>query len=306
METFLLNARRGSAGGSALARAMNIKKLTKQRLAEFIPGAGKTVVNWGNSEVPEKVSRCRVLNNPSAVNASVNKLTAFVEMEKAGVNVPQFTQSAGLAFDWLENGNTVVARHILRGSGGAGIQILRTLNEWDDAIDAPLYVTYIPKKSEYRVHILGGKVFDVQQKLRKRDFPDEDVNWQIRNHANGFIYGRQIDIIGPHKWDKIHHEAVAAVSALGLDFGAVDIIWNDKFSEAFVLEVNTAPGLEGETVGNYAMAFHDFINGVVIRNPRKLAKVNFNDIAERIAMPAAKYFDAGLDEELNVIRNNGI
>jgi D-alanine-D-alanine ligase-like ATP-grasp enzyme len=37
-----------------------------------------------------------------------------------------------------------------------------------------------------------------------------------------------------------------------LDFGAVDVIWNEKQQRAYVLEVNTAPGLEGQTVDDYA------------------------------------------------------
>jgi len=49
--------------------------------------------------------------------------------------------------------------------------------------------------------------------------------------------------------------ALAAVSALGLDFGAVDIIYNEHENQYYVLEVNTAPGLEGTTVEKYAEAF---------------------------------------------------
>src|SRR3546814_16818410 len=58
------------------------------------------------------------------------------------------------------------------------------------AVDAPLYVVYEPKKQEYRVHVLNGKVVDVQRKARVKDFPDDKVNWKIRNHDNGFTYAR--------------------------------------------------------------------------------------------------------------------
>jgi D-alanine-D-alanine ligase-like ATP-grasp enzyme len=50
-------------------------------------------------------------------------------------------------------------------------------------------------------------------------------------------------------------EAIKAVNCLGLYFGAADVIWNDKEQRAYVLEVNTAPGLEGTTLENYANAF---------------------------------------------------
>ena len=43
---------------------------------------------------------------------------------------------------------------------------------------------------------------------------------------------------------------------LGLDFGAVDVIWNEHESKAYVLEINTAPGLEGSTVEDYKEFFN--------------------------------------------------
>lgn len=49
-----------------------------------------------------------------------------------------------------------------------------------------------------------------------------------------------------------------AVKACGLDFGAVDIIWNNHYQKAYVLEINTAPGLEGSSVDNYRKAFEGY------------------------------------------------
>jgi D-alanine-D-alanine ligase-like ATP-grasp enzyme len=48
---------------------------------------------------------------------------------------------------------------------------------------------------------------------------------------------------------------VAAVAAVGLDFGAVDIIWNQTQDRCYVLEINTAPGLCNTTCQKYAEAF---------------------------------------------------
>jgi D-alanine-D-alanine ligase-like ATP-grasp enzyme len=50
-------------------------------------------------------------------------------------------------------------------------------------------------------------------------------------------------------------EAQKAVNALGLDFGAVDIIYNGHEDKYYVLEVNTAPGMEGETMFSYVCSF---------------------------------------------------
>ena len=43
-----------------------------------------------------------------------------------------------------------------------------------------------------------------------------------------------------------------AFAASELDFGAVDIIFNERENKAYVLEINSAPGLEGSTIQDYA------------------------------------------------------
>jgi glutathione synthase/RimK-type ligase-like ATP-grasp enzyme len=53
----------------------------------------------------------------------------------------------------------------------------------------------------------------------------------------------------------VEEQAIKAVQALGLDFGSVDVIWNERHSLPYVLEVNTAPGLVGTTVTNFVNAF---------------------------------------------------
>ncbi|MCS5737426.1 hypothetical protein, partial [Herbiconiux daphne] len=50
-----------------------------------------------------------------------------------------------------------------------------------------------------------------------------------------------------------------AMAAVGLDYGAVDIITNRE--EAWVLEVNTAPGMEGVTLEKYTAAISQFVSG---------------------------------------------
>ena len=42
--------------------------------------------------------------------------------------------------------------------------------------------------------------------------------------------------------------------AVGLKFGAVDLIWNELENKSYVLEINTAPGLTGATLEKYAQA----------------------------------------------------
>jgi len=113
---------------------------------------------------------------------------------------------------------------------------------------APLYVLYKKKRSEYRVHVFNGQVIDVSEKRKRRGIDRDDG--YIRNLANGWVFCRD-GIVEPAD---LRDLAIRAVQALGLNFGACDIIWNERENKCYVLEVNTAPGLEGTTLQRYVDA----------------------------------------------------
>lgn len=183
---------------------------------------------------------------------------------------PDYTTDRYTAMKWLIEGHTVVERHILNGNSGAGIRLVEPGGE-EEIEKAPLYVKYIPKKQEYRVHVCGGQAVDIQRKARRHDVDDADINWKIRNHDNGFIFARNEDGVVP---PDVINQAVRAVNSLGLAFGAVDVIFNDKKQEAYVLEVNTAPGLSGATLEGYLARFRAYINGEVAL-PEQVIPVEF-------------------------------
>lgn len=192
------------------------------------------------------------------------------------IRTPEFTTDRYLAMSWLDKGFTVVERHILNGNSGAGIRLVEPVGpgeagdeELNGIQRCPLYVKYVPKKQEYRIHVCGGEAVDIQRKARRKDVADEAINWKIRNHDNGFIFARNEDGITP---PDVINQAVGAVKALGLDFGAVDVIFNDKEQKAYVLEVNTAPGLSGETLQGYLRRFGQYIKGEVALPRQEVAK----------------------------------
>lgn len=240
----------GSQGASHLAEALRdggVRAFKVYPDRNYQPRQRHTIINWGSGQHPRWLGRYqRMLNMPDAVNVASNKLTAFQAMKDAGVTTPEFTADRGVANGWLQEGSTVVCRSLLRGSAGRGITLVTP--DMGELPNVPLYVRYVKKSAEYRIHVFSGEVIDTQQKRKRRDLENEQVNYQIRNHDNGWVFCRDaIDIPNP----AVHREAIAAVAALGLDFGAVDVIWNAHHSTAYVLEVNTAPGLEGTTLTKY-------------------------------------------------------
>lgn len=252
---YLYPYKAGSNSAKELANALGIKRI-KTNNSTFKGGENKIVINWGSSELPEVIKTSIIINNVDAVALAANKLKYFQWLEGSGVT-PKYTTRVQHAVAMIEEGYKVVERHTLTGHGGAGVRIVSKV---EDLQDVPLYVQYIPKKSEFRVHVFNGVVLDVQRKVRDRGIPDEKVNWQVRNHDNGFVFARK-EALGDVP-DVVKDVACLATKRLGLLFGAVDVIYNEGKERAYALEVNTAPGLAGETVEIYAKAFKDYLGFV--------------------------------------------
>lgn len=187
-----------------------------------------------------------VFNNPRAVAEAGDKFSTFQKLDGV-VAIPDWTGDRQVAEEWIAEGHVVVCRTKLRGHSGAGIVIAARL---EDMVDAPLYTKYIKKLEEYRVHVAFGEVIDVTAKRKRRDFSGE-VNYAVRNHDNGWVYCRE-NIQEPVNMREM---ALAAVETMGLDFGAVDIIYNRHQGQCYILEINTAPGVEATTVAKYTEAF---------------------------------------------------
>lgn len=211
-------------------------KLAKQK-GELI----RVNLIWGN---PEKLTR-QVL--PMTINKQVSwcvphdKLTQLNLFKMYEVPCPEFTTDKAVAATWKR----ALARQVLTGHSGVGIEEFKGQN-------APLYTEYIPKKEEFRVHYCYGK-FDIQQKKRRRGV---DANPTVRNLANGWVYCRDINLTDEFK-QRLFNLAKQACEALTNPWGAVDIIYNQKRDKLYVLEVNSAPGLEGTTVKFYADAIKE-------------------------------------------------
>lgn len=249
--------KRGSQSAKALATELGRRFHLKRGPAKRVVAEGNphiepryVVVTWGSGASPVQWQPMNefTLNSQEAVKKAANKLLSFQAFEEAGVSHPEWTTSIDEANGW----DTVICRMVLNGHSGEGIVIAVP----GEALpDAPLYVKYKKKKHEYRVHVFLGEVIDVQQKKRERDVERDEEAQMVRNRANGWVFARE-DVFVPQT---LHSVALSAVAALGLDFGAVDIIYNQKENKCYALEVNTAPGLEGETIKKYGEAIEHYV-----------------------------------------------
>jgi glutathione synthase/RimK-type ligase-like ATP-grasp enzyme len=254
----VLPYKRGSRSAKALAQAVGALRIVSTNYRQKYRD---TILNWGASNPTQRLipEYNRVLNRPVAVSLAANKLGAFRQMERRGVKIPEYTTQQEIAQGWANDGETVFARTVLNGHSGQGIVV----TEGGETVPyAPLYTKYVKKDAEFRVHVFKGNVIDYARKKRRNGFEEATThNERIRNHANGWVFARE-GVIVP---EVVKAQALKAVEALGLDFGAVDIAWRDGGSsrpeQTWVYEVNTAPGLEGTTLQRYAQAVREYAIG---------------------------------------------
>lgn len=137
---------------------------------------------------------------------------------------------------------------------GRDIIICRTEEEMAAAKDRVDYFTGLCyNESEFRVHIFGEEVIRVQHKVPRV----EGANQEIKNVDNGWGFR---NVTPKSLENRLYVVARNAVTALGLGFGAADILYDGK--EYRVLEVNTAPSLNDVGIERYLEHFRRWLEGV--------------------------------------------
>lgn len=165
------------------------------------------------------------------------------------------------------------------------------------------FQNYVDIESEFRLHIANGKVIYAQRKTQRDNLKEAYTSDQMdkikrmaekkgakvddetlkfaMEYQGGKIAGADSIIRSNTRGWKFSNvklenvnkgladQAIAAVAALGLQFGAVDCAL-DTEGTPWVIEVNTGPGLEGTAFKNYVAAFSDMINAVLSPPKKKV------------------------------------
>jgi len=218
------------------------------RLAQKLREMGYTgkVINWGTKEP-------FALNPPQAVALASNKHKALLTMQEAGVPIPKLVGNTGgrySLFDFRRLGieweYPIVGRPDYHRKG----RQFYLCNNYEDVTNAlnrgaTHFMEYVDNAREFRVHIVNGKSIKISEKIG---------GGITKNYESGarFYYPEDFN----HK-KSLRRVAREAVASLGLDFGAVDLLYRD--GNFYVLEVNTAPCLTStsDTLERYARAFYE-------------------------------------------------
>lgn len=179
-------------------------------------------------------------------NVRYNKVNVHKFLGENGIKVPKlYSKHSSIN----EKDFPLLARKEYHSKGRDIIYIkdkkaLKELN--DSGKDYDFLVQYIPKVSEYRVHVLKGYKIIVNVKVN--DNEERDV--VVRSHDKGWkhvTYRGEFD-------NTLIKLGKDVTDLLQYDFAVIDIIRNKK-NDLYVLEVNSAPGLEERKLNIYADFF---------------------------------------------------
>lgn len=171
----------------------------------------------------------------------VSKLEQYLYFKENTIPSVEYTEDYVIAYNWLEDGYTVMCRKRIKGQTGAGIIVAKPS---DEALpDAKVYTKYISHKREFRVNLFQHTVVNVREKVKMKGTKGD---FHIRNIANG--YTTAICTEYPKQLIELAEKASKVSSS---DFTGVDIGYNELKDMAFVIEVNSGPSIEGSSVGAF-------------------------------------------------------
>lgn len=174
---------------------------------------------------------------------SVNKLVQYQWLKDNNIPSLEFTTDIHEALEWCNEGDVVFGRKYLNASCGKGIVVIE---KPEDMLLCPVYTKYKKKKREFRVHVFKNQVVSVVEKKRRKEFNGER-DTKIRNLANGYVFVQAVvdEPVG------LRDLAIHAARVSPSDFRGVDIGYNKLKDELFVIEINSAPGIQGSNIQKY-------------------------------------------------------
>lgn len=243
-----------------------VTRKTGQRLRDYlgVPGGENCteqydlVIRWGSRRSITTPGDA-VLNPRQQIRANTDKRNSLDVLSDAGVTVPAYSDYARDVGS--PHGDSDLSYPVLgrsqNHSQGADINLI--LQQRDlELTDNDFFVQYEPTQMEYRVQVFDGEIVKVHEKrLETEAANDEDYTPYIRNHQKNWVFVNERGSTP----DAVREQAIEAVDALDLDFGAVDVIHTEDTArsdaEVQVLEVNTAPTLDENNLRRYGEQIKD-------------------------------------------------
>lgn len=290
--------------GSLLADKLKINWGTKKPDLKNVP----LIIGWGTKTKNEvNLRKIPVINHPDKIHKNRDKLNALKIMTEAKIAIPPFVLADVVLNELKKTSNKIVTLPVVGRTqfhqGGKGLWICPTIGQVRSAINegAKYFQNMLDIDREYRVHVIDGEIIYVAKKIQRskeemqeafvrKEFErqkalaeknhdpfDESgvkrvlerqasrmvIDHLIRSNTRGWKFSRVT------KYDKkLADMSLSAVKALGLEFGAVDCCI-DADDNAWIIEINTGPGLEGSSFDAYIDKFTKMIDNILNPKPKR-------------------------------------
>lgn len=191
------------------------------------------LIRWGNSF--NMFNNDTDYNNPELIKISSNKLLTYRMLSSHSIPTVEYKLGIPEYFP-------ILIRTTLTGSKGRGIIIVKDESEYDSSYSNYYYSKLLNFSNEYRVHVLGGNVVKVMEKI-----PLSGDNIIIKNSETCTFKRRNIDIMEyGNKINDIVQQlySVFPMNLMGLDIGICE-------GNPYIIEINSAPSLNSLTLELY-------------------------------------------------------
>jgi len=244
MKTMIAYSNRSCVTGKELREALEAIRKSTNRKAKC-----DLFLRWGNTQEFDRTRFRKELNKLEAVLRTTNKLTMLQTLLTAGVSLIAFSNDVALIEEFKDREGNLYIRNKLG--------VVRYGNDYDATRDLYFSRPVRFKRREYRVHVFNGKVIGAYEKVplvpgsenRPKLFKSDTCKFVRVN-----VGGENTRLV-----EADYNTCIQAVNALGLDFGGVDLV-RDKNGQTFVLEVNSAPGLNTHMREKYIAAINEYYN----------------------------------------------
>jgi ribosomal protein S6--L-glutamate ligase len=181
------------------------------------------------------------VNRSIAIVRSRDKLRSLQLLSKAGVDVPKtvFSKSTAAVDDLIEQIGTPMIIKVARGSQGNGVVLAETRKAAKSVVQA-FYVEGVSILLQEFIEEAGGadiRVFIVGNQV-VASYKRQSLDGDFRSNVHQGGVGTTVKLTQEEK-----KAALKAAKAMGLQICGVDLIQSER--GPLVLEVNSAPGLEG-------------------------------------------------------------
>lgn len=241
MDNYILSSRSSFPSAKILRNALvelgypKLKVTYKASILKRNP-----IVRYGNSERILSGDDTH-LNSMDFIHQLSDK-NLFSTLLKEKVYVPIFSRELPKDTDF-----PIIVRKFMSACKGKGIVVCKNLEEYEKNNCRHYFWThYVNLDFELRVHVIGGEIKKVFKKIYVEEEPEEEFPIRTSEHYH-------FSLVDPGKYKKLLESVDIVSEILGKDnFYALDIGWDKNKKKYFILEGNSAPGLNELTANLYA------------------------------------------------------